>query len=141
MLKYCQKYSIYSYQSVAVIFVVQLAIPFLRYQLPVCFLGVPRDIKTIVWFRLWKKKVCGKHRSGLRNQGSIFCVGSFYLLRAQSGCEVLPTSCPVCTWGPHFARAKQPGHEAHHLSFSSAEVENAWSSTSSFHTCYNMVLN
>jgi len=111
MLKYCQKYSIYSCQSIAVIFVRQLAIPFLRYQLPVCFLGVPRDITIILWFRLWKK-VCGKHRSGLRNQDSIPCVGSFYLLRAQSGSEVLLTSLrssqpPVqCAPTGHISRAQ-----------------------------------
>lgn len=147
MLKYCQKCSIYSYQSIAVIFVRQLGIPFLRYQLPVCFLGVPRDYNNYfmvssVEESLWERQVwteeSGFHslrRNFLSSQSPVWLWGPPNLS------EVLPTSCPLCTWGPHFARAKQPGHEAHHSSSCSAELENARSSTSSFHTCYNMVLN
>lgn len=62
----------------------------LRYQLPLCCVGVPRDIKIILWFRLWEKD-CGINRSVLRNQDSIPGAGSFYLLRNQCGSEALLT--------------------------------------------------
>jgi hypothetical protein len=81
------------------------------------------------------------NRSGLRNQDSIPSVGSFYLLRAQTGSEIQPPCCPVSTWGLYFVRTKQPDHAAQHSLNCSAEVENAWSCTSFLQSCYDMVLN
>jgi hypothetical protein len=97
----------------AVIFVRQLAIPFLRYQLPVCFLGVPRNIKTILWFRFWETQVWTEE-SGFDSLRRKFLSSHspVWLLGPPNHSEVVLTSLrssqpPVqCASGGHISRAQ-----------------------------------
>jgi hypothetical protein len=98
-----------------------------------CFLRVPRDMKITVWFSPWKKG----WETLVWTKESVFDSRRWKFLSSQSPrLAVWPIQSPVrCIPGGHISRAQSSrGTKLTTLSYS-AEVENAWSYTSTFHTC------